>query len=451
MRATYEDLLRAARRAAVQAHGTRHTDHELLLSGWQSVLAAARTHLSWLRSDLELVDGLGVPEAAPDTVASLLPVAQALGAGADLLAAQDAHNAVALDNHAALVAARAEVAEIVQIAGRIVLRDLGLRKRNTKYLRVLKVMQQLEGVAQAGRGGAGLGTLRSLTTDRPRHGTDDLSRLASMVVRWERAHLDVEPRTLLTRDLRSGTSQLRTVCGYAWHLADSIVSVAQGVSLDAQVPIDLRSLREALRAFDTSAARVARSWQRRLSDVGGQSEMLGEVAFLDLKAAFDAFLRSDGNLLPPQVLIPDRRRAIAALDALDELTDAAARVARFQQGAVDDLIRSGYLFMPVRDIGSMDLPHYSRQVARPSVRSRWMRTSIAMYFDELTDTLAQSAAYLSIAADVARGLSGTTHHSRPLGDRYPRIVPPPLRASRSRVAESTGFRDRGQEPAGPTR
>lgn len=450
MRATYEDLLRAARRAAVQAHGFQHEDKDMLLSGWWSVLSATQTHLSWLRYDAELI-GDGVTMTGLDPVTGLLPVARALGAGADLLATQDAYNGAALDNYRDLFAARAEVADVARIAGRIVLRDLGLPKRNKAHREVVKAVEQLGRIVKRGHGISGLGGLRDLATDRPQYGTDDLSELAWMAARWERAHLDTDPHTLLTRDLRSGTSQLRTICGYAWHLTDCIAAVTDDLGLDTQQQLDLARLKEALRAFDTAAARVARSWQRRLSDIGGQSGTPGEVAFLDLKSAFDAFLRSEGDLLTPQQLIPHHRQAMAALDALDEIAESAARLARFQQGAVDDLIRNGYLFIPVRDIASMELPHYSRRVARPGVASRWMRTSIAMYFTELTDTLAQSAAHLAIAADIARGLSGTAHHSRPLGDKARRLLPPILWSARDFVAESTGFPDQVQEPLSPGR
>ncbi|GAA0946694.1 hypothetical protein GCM10009554_42860 [Kribbella koreensis] len=450
MRATYEDLLRAARRAAVQAHQVQHTDNGELLSGWQAVLIATRSHLGWLRCDIDLT-GDAVALNNLDRSKGLMPVAWALGAGADLLATQDAYNAAALDNCHDLLAARAEVADVARIAGRTVLRDLGMPKRSKEYRHVLKAVAQLGEIVTRGRGASGLGDLRNLATNRPQYGTDELSQLAWMAVRWERAHLDIDAHTLLTRDLRSGTSQLRTICGYAWHLTDCIASVAEDVGLDAQQRLDLARLREALRAFDTAAARVARSWQQRLSDIGGQSGTPGEVAFLDLKATFDAFLRADGNLLAPKALIPDHRQAIAALDALDEMVDSASRIARFQQAAVDDLIRSGHLFMPVRDIASMELPHYSRRVARPAVARRWMRTSVAMYFTELTSTLTQSAAHLAIAADVARHLSGTSHHSRPFGDRSPRLQPPPLLVSKALVAESTGLPDLGQEPDPPGR
>lgn len=450
MRATYEDLLRAARRAAAQAHEVQHEDNDELLSGWRAVLAATQTHLGWLRYEADLI-GDAAASTDLNPARALMPVARALGTGADLLATQDAYSGAALDNFRDLIAARAEVADVARIAGRIVLRDLRIPKRSKEYRRVVKGVAQLQRIAARGRGLSGLGGLRDLATDRPRYGTDDLSQLAWMAVRWERAHLDTEAHTLLTRDLRSGTSQLRTICGYAWHLTDCIASVASELDLDAEQQLDVARLRETLRAFDTAAARVARSWQRRLSDIGGQSGTPGEVAFLDLKSTFDAFLRSEGDLLVPQQLIPHRRQAIAALDALDEIVDAAARLARFQQAAVDDLIRNGHLFIPVRDIASMELPHDSRRVVRPAVASRWMRTSIAMYFKELTDTLAQSAAYLAIAADIARGLSGTTNHSRPLGDRSPRFAPPSLWAAEDLVAESTGFTDQGPEPAWPSR
>lgn len=449
MRATYEDLLRVARRCAVEAHRIRHSDKDALINGWRSVLAATKAHLRWLRYDLPLVDESESSEVGPDT--ALRRLGRAIGAGADLLAAQDAYNAAALDNPAYLLAARAEVAEVALIAGRLVLRDLGALKRTTEYRRVVRMVGRLEAVVLEGRGSPGLGTLRNLTTSHPRYGSDDLSQLAWTAARWERAHLDIESHTLLTRDLRSITSQLRTAGGYTMHLAGCIAAAAQGVGLDPQSEVELGQLRVALLSFDAGASKVARSWQRRLSDISGQSGVPGEAAFLDLKATFDVILRPEGGRLSAQVLIPHRRQAVAALDALDEVVDAAARVARFQQFAVEDLIRRGALFIPRWDMASKILPYYSRRVVRLRAGRPWTRTDIAMYFSELTDALAGSAGDLEVAAGVARGLSGTTHHRRPLGDKYPRQLPPPFAAPRRPSAEITGSPDQGQEPVGPGR
>lgn len=448
MRATYEDLLRAARRAAVEAHRSRHPDRDALLAGWQAVLRATSNHLGWLRDDLDLDGEPPTPDVDPDT--AMLRLAVALGTGADLLAAQDSYNATALDDRASLAAARAEIAAIAQIAGRAVLRDLKVPKRTEKYRQVAKRITQLERIVVAGRHSPGLGTIRNLTTTHPRHGTDELSELAWLAVRWERAHQDVAPASLLTRDLRSVTSQLRTVCGYAWHLAEAVGSVAGGAGFESRIHIELSELKTALRAFDAGAARISRSWQRRLSDIGGQSGTPGEVAFLDLKTAFDTLLRPNGDLLAPRDLIPDRRRALGVLDALDELVDAASRIARFQQLAVNDLIHSGNFFVPRRDVAGI-LPLSLRLAVRPGVGRRWMRTELPMHFTELTDTLAWSANQLARAAGVARGLSGTAHHRRPLGDSQARTTPAQLPKLRRVVAQSPGFSDQGQEPAGPGR
>ncbi|WP_433018096.1 hypothetical protein [Kribbella sp. CA-294648] len=399
-----------------------------------------------MRDEFNLDDEPPTPDVDADGALSRLAVV--LGTGADLLAAQDSYNATALDDQAGLVAARAEVAAIALIAGRAVLRDLGVPKRTEDYRRVARRMAQLERVVAAGRNSPGLGAIRNLTTTRPRHGTDRWSEVAWLAVRWERAHQDIAPATLLTRDLRSVTSQLRTVSGYAWHLAECVESVAG--DFESQVPFVLGRLKKALRAFDAGAARVSRSWQRRLSDVGGQSGTPGEVAFLDLKAAFEALLRPSGDLLVPQDLVPDGRRALEALDTLDELVDAAARVARFQQFAMNDLIYSGTFFVPRRDVASI-LPLSLRLVVRPGIGRRWMRSELPMHFTELTNTLAQSADQLAMAAGVARELSGTAHHRRPLGDTHARAAPPQLSKSTRFVAQSPRFSDQGQEPAGPDR
>lgn len=219
MRATYEDLLRAARRVAVDAHREDHRDHALLMAGWHAVLTATGRHLRWLRGRLPVPGERPRLVKRPDT--SLGRLAQAIGAGADLLAAQDPGTSVALDNHADVAAARAEVAAIALIGARVVMRDLRTTPTAPEYRQLTRVMEALERLAQSDVRRSGLGTLAGLATGSPSVAADDLSLLARSAARWERAHGSIAPLTLLTRDLRSTTAQLRTVCGYTgtWQMA----------------------------------------------------------------------------------------------------------------------------------------------------------------------------------------------------------------------------------------
>jgi hypothetical protein len=447
MRTTYEDLLRMARRAAMRAHQVRHTDHEKLLSGWESVLAATRAHLGWLRYDLDVADGLKAAEAGPAVDTDLGALARVLGAGADLLATQDWPSALALENYASLVTARAEVADIALIAGRTVLRDLGLPSRSRQSRSLFEALEVFEGIVLKGRGSPGLGFLGDLTTKHPRYGTDASSQVCWMAVRWERAHQEVAPRGLLARDLRSTTSQLRTVGGYARYLAECASAAANAVGFHSQLQLRLGRLKNLLLAADAGAARASHAWQHRVSDVGGPSDAPGEFAFFNLKTALDVLLRPQGDLLSPRVLMPHQTQAVSALDALDGLLDAAAQVAGFQQGFVDNMIRRGHLFVPRQEMADT-LPAYCRRLGE-GVGGHWLPSDLPSHFTELSGSHTWIARRLSAAAVVARDLASIAHRRWPPEEKHSRVTPLSIR--RRSVAQGTGFPDQGQEPAGPGR
>jgi hypothetical protein len=445
MRATYEDLLRAARRMAVNAHRGTYAEEAELMDDWQAVVAATAIHLRWLRSRLSTTRPIRRSPKVSDS--SLGRLARAIGAGADLLAMQDSRTAASLGDKDDLDAARAEVAATALIGARVVLRDI--RTKTPGYTHLLTVMAELEQHAQTDVRRTGLGALGSLTAGVPPVPVDGSSMLARNAARWERAHASIPPLTLLTRDLRSTTAQLRTVCGHVWHLADHLLA-APSAELDAGQQLDLRTLKAGMRAVDAGANRVAQSWRRRVSDLSGQSNTPGEVAFLDLRAALDRVMRRDGRLIRPGELAPNRRVAAGLLDAMDELVWSADQVAGKQQHAVAGLILEGRLFVPRLDVAKVNLIYLRRPGggSRP-LQSRWVRTNLANCFDELTQALAWSADHLTVAVDVARRLAGTSHQSRPAGEEHTRIPAPYLDVPNRRrriVPSSTGIADPGQEP-----
>jgi hypothetical protein len=144
MRATYEDLLRTARRMAVNAHRGTYANEVELMADWQAVLAATVSHLRWLRCRLGSVGE--VEQSARLSDNSLGRLAQALGAGGDLLATQDSAAAIALDNPRDVIAARAEVAAITLIVARLVLRCI--RTRTSGHRHLLSITAELEALVQ---------------------------------------------------------------------------------------------------------------------------------------------------------------------------------------------------------------------------------------------------------------------------------------------------------------
>jgi hypothetical protein len=222
VRARYEDLLRLAKRRAIEVgHPGARGD---LAAGWARVLKACRQHLTWLRGDLEVHELTVAVDAEPDE--RLLELVRALGAGSDLLAAQDLTTAAAFTDAEQLGSARAEVAGVTLIAAAAVYEGLQDQQRRggagsfAEYLRVS--MTELEMIAQAAGSSGGLGTLAGLTAASPPIPIDELSSISRAAAQWQHAHELSDTTALLTRDLRSITAQLRTVSGYAWHIANSL-------------------------------------------------------------------------------------------------------------------------------------------------------------------------------------------------------------------------------------
>jgi hypothetical protein len=438
MRATYEDLLRLARRAAVDVHQQTMTDPVALSAGWQAVLTATRHHVALLRGQLVTPD---LTIDAPVTQDSSLRVlAVAIGAGGDLLAIHDARSTTTLTDREGFAAARAEIASIALMAANAVLRDAYPGKGRSEGFRRLrghlaKVMTELEQFVQSDERRAGLGLLGGLAAGGSPMAANDHASLARAAVRWQQAHESASPTMLLTRDLRSMTAQMRTACGYAWHLADHLVSAGRRLGFDPSVDRHLKSLARTLGNFEANAARVARCWQRRLSDVNGHSTMPGELAFLDLSVVFNQLARPNDHLLRPQDLVPDERTAICLLDVLDELVHSAERVARVQQRAVARLIMTGRLYVPVAVLVQREPRSWPTGIGSRSKPKRWVSSTRPDCFSELTDAIEAAVGHLSEASTFARGLAGTTYQTRPCGEERVASPLPAVEPDHSRRRE----------------
>jgi hypothetical protein len=228
---------------------------------------------------------------------------------------------------------------------------------------------------------------------------DATAQLAYVAARWQRAHESTATVTLLTRDLRSMTAQLRTACGYAWHLSDRLLA-ASHLDRGPQMEHQLKALLGALGEASANSARVARSWQRRLSDISGQSAAPGEVAFLELAASFNGVARRHDRLLRSEELVPDGPAASRLVDALDELVYSAERVGRLQEHAVGELIGAGRLYVPIAVLVR----------CQPKL---WVVARHPECFTELTDAVKATADALLDASTFARELAGTADHLRP--------------------------------------
>ncbi|MER7243078.1 hypothetical protein [Kribbella sp. NPDC000426] len=433
MRATYEDLLRTARRIAANAQRGVYPDKSEVLADWQAVLFATKNHLRWLRLHLKVKPG-----EAKRSDNALGRLAQAIGAGADLLAVQDAGAAAVLDVGEDLVAARSEVAAIALMAGEVAMRST--RARDPERSRVRSAMRELAEIASADVRRTGLGGLALLAAGRPAALTGDLSLIGPAAARWERAHAATSPEMVLTRDLRSATAQLRTIGGDVWHIATQLLS-AQSAGLDATQRRDLDLMRSELHSAEASSRRVESSWRRRLSDLGGLSESPAEIAFLDLKSAVSHVLGDDRGLRRPRDLIPDHRTAMELVDTVDEVLWCTEQVWRHQQRTVRWLVGAGRLFVPRQEASQVDIYFLRRPGggSRP-LQARWVRTGLGGCFDDLTSALAESAEHGKAAGEIARRLAATSAISRRTGEPRPR-TPGPY------VAYASGIDDQGQELA----
>ncbi|MBB5979837.1 hypothetical protein [Kribbella solani] len=428
MRATYEDLLRTARRIAVSAQRGVYVDQAEVLADWDAVLAATRNHLC--RLGVCLKAGAGGPAAVERSENCLGRLAQAIGAGADLLAVQDSLSAVVLSDREDRVAAAAEVAAVALMGARVVERSVRVRARGPSRLR--RVMRELTEIARADVRGAGLGGIGVLAAG-PAPVGGALSMVGARAARWERAHAEVSHEVVLTRDLRSTTAQLRTIGGQGWYVASLLLS-ARSSGLDLEQRVELESLRQALGSLDGAAVRVDADLRRRLSDLGRRSDSPDEVAFLDLKGVVDRVL-GDGQW-----------RSAELMDAADELLWAAVQVARHLERTVHRMIWSGRLFVPRSDAARVELTYLRRPTGGARLlQPYWVRTDRMTCFSDVIDDLARFVDHLETASGVARRLAGTAAVSRSA------IEPMKRMPARFRDLDLSGIDDQGWEFAEPGR
>ncbi|TDC28099.1 hypothetical protein [Kribbella albertanoniae] len=255
-------------------------DRSEAVDDWKAVVAATANHLRWLRHDLRAARLYG--ESGGQSDRPLGRLAQAIGVGGDLLATQDAVNARVLDDPTNLTSARAEVAAIALIGADTAMSNT--RSRTAERRRLVRMLAALEKLATSDVRRGGLGDLGRLSVGAPAAADDAVSIISRHAARWERAEDTVALDALLTRDLRAATAQVRTICGYVWHLADMVVA-SPATELDARQVLDLNVLKQAVRAAEAGALRVAQSWRRRLSDLNGFTGTPSEAAFMELRAA----------------------------------------------------------------------------------------------------------------------------------------------------------------------
>ncbi|GAA1559366.1 hypothetical protein GCM10009741_75490 [Kribbella lupini] len=446
MRARYEDLLTVARRRAEDSAGRVSTDPEQAGAGWTAVLAATRRQMTWLRFELRIPDA-GKPPSHGDP--ALMAVAQALGAASDLLAGQDAVTAAVLDDREALIAARAMVANIASTAAGSALgamTSVGKRRRTVEQRSLARQLRfarrELEPVV-AQQNGHVLGALGGLTAGMPSSGTKVWEQIAYAAAHWERLNDEVPARSLLTRDLRSVTAQIRTAAGHGRYLVRAVGSSAERLGFGDATILRLRRANTALRRSDANSIRTAAAWSRNVSDLGGVTTVPGEVAFSDLHEAVRRAIGGPGGALrPAEELIPDRWTAGALLEAADELVHSAHQVALLQQRAVFDLVMEGRLFIPRLQAVRLD-PAYRQLTAAPvGKRQRtWVRADRIDFVPELTESLASVTELLGEAALVCRQLADTDDERRPT-----RLAAPTKPGSPDRSRKRRGVTSRADQP-----
>ncbi|MEV4267728.1 hypothetical protein [Kribbella sp. NPDC049584] len=426
MRATYEDLLFIARRRAVEACNLACFDTTDLVAGWQATLSATRHHLRWLGAELSADDftcGPGGRREGP-----LFLLAQVIGAGADLLATQNGSTWSALDNDKAVRGARSAVAAIAGMGVRAAVTRLASGRTKSGagsglfYEHLVSVLAELEFLSESGV--SEIGALGGLATRLPPYPVDELSHISRLAAAWQVAHEATSPRTMLTRDLRSTTAQLRTVAGYLTHIA-GLLQTAEGGRSD-----ELGSLAENLRSVAAADARVGMAWRSRLSDVSGRSDGAAELSFVHLLSALQRWLRDGDRLKRRDEVVPDAESAGRIREVVDELAHSGHRVASHHEESVWFLIQAGWLFVPKFELAKRD-PEFD---ARPSVwrlrypQPAWVRTTQASCFEELTSALAEATAHFANAAAISQRLAGTSEQHRPFGAHFgtePRVLPPP--------------------------
>ncbi|MGC4939893.1 hypothetical protein [Kribbella sp. DT2] len=402
--------------------------------------------MTWLRFELSIPDA-GKPPSHGDP--ALMAVAQALGAASDLLAGQDAVTAAVLDDRDALVAARAVVANIASIAADSALdamTSVSKRRRTVEQRSLARQLRfarrELEPIV-AQRNGNVLGALGGLTAGMPATGTKIWEQIAYTAAHWERLNDEVPARSLLTRDLRSVTAQIRTAAGHGRYLVRAVGSSAERLGFGDATILRLRTANTALRRSDASSIRTAAAWSRNVSDLGGVTTLPGDVAFGELHDAVRRAIGGPGGALrPAEELIPDRWTAGALLEAVDELVHSSHQVALMQRRAVFDLVMAGRLFIPRLHAVRLD-PAYLQLTAAPiGKRQRtWVRAERIDFVPELTTSLASVTELLGEAALACRQLADTDDERRPT-----RLEPPTRPGSPDRSRKRRAVASRPDQP-----
>jgi hypothetical protein len=418
MRTRYEDLLIVARRRAEDSVGRVSTDPVQAAAGWMAVLAATQRQMTWLRFQLRIPE-MGKPPSYGDP--ALMAVAQALGAASDLIAGQDAGTAAVLDDRDSLVAARAVIANIASIAAGSALdamTSVGKRRRTVEQRSLARQLRfarrELEPII-AQQNGHVLGPLGGLTAGMPGTGNKIWEQISYAAAQWERLSEEVPVRSLLTRDLRSVTAQIRTAAGHGRYIIRAVGASAERFGFDREKIKRLRSASTALRRSDASSIRMAAAWSRNLSDMGGTTTLPGEVAFSELHGAIRSTIGRPGSgLRPIDELIPDRWAAGALLETADELIHSTHQVALMQQHAVFDLVAAGRLFVPRIHAIRID-PSFQHLTTAPlGKRQRtWVKAERIDFVPELTASLAAVTDLLGEAALICKQLAETDEERRP--------------------------------------
>jgi hypothetical protein len=399
--------------------------------------------MAWLKYELEVPD-VRHPAAHGDP--ALMAVARPLGAASDLLAVQDAVTASVLDDRVSLVGARAAVAAIASLAARSALdamTSVSRRRRTVEqrslatHLRIAR--KELEPIAAQVSNSQHLGALGGLATGMPATSGEVYAQIARAAAHWQRLHEEIPAQSLLTRDLRSITAQIRTAAGHGRYLVRAVGASAQRLGFGGAAVMRLRKANTALRRSDTGSIRTTAAWNRHLSDLGGTTSLPGEFAFRELhEAVRRTVVQPDGALRPIAELIPDRWTADAVLGAVDEIVHSAHQVAAMQQRAVFDLVIAGRLFVSRSQAIRVD-PTYQQLTVAPvgKPQRNWVRAERIDFVAELTEPIAATTELLSQAALVCRQLAHTEVQRRPTRLESPTRIagPDPKRRPRKAVAQ----------------
>ncbi|MEV0792594.1 hypothetical protein [Kribbella sp. NPDC050459] len=432
------------------AYNLAAADPTHLIAGWQATLTAARHHFRWLR--LELISKDFTDSCAFTAKGPFAALARSIGAGGDLLATQNRSTRSAFEGKGALAAARAEISSITGLAAQAVMLRLASnqmrnRDRSVRLLRhLVDVLEELEFHRQLGS--PDIGALGKVATRLPPAAVDQPSRVILLAARWQSTHDATTPASVLSRDLRSTTAQLRTVIGYCLHLADLL----RKRDPTARAP---RDLLQALHTAGAATQRVTSSWRTRVSDTGGRSDGAAEASFVELLHALRAWMADGERLKGPRALFVDSRSLAVVQDVIDELMNSAFRVATVHQETVAWLVQGGRLYVPKVELAKRD-PWFDQRPTHWRLKYPqpwWVRTNRASCFDQLSADLADLTGQLSAAAEAARTIAGTSDLWRAYGPEH-FSDPPSVDRSQWRWTEPPGSIElmlASTDPSGPER